>query len=107
LDLLQKAGIGSKNGKELMADGMSWNLDWEPGNSKEVPQTFVSVVNNIYLWRKVVCFVCSEIHGTGMLQMVFLVSLESSWQGRGPWAWFHGIWTCSAKVLEYWMISSL
>jgi hypothetical protein len=22
-------------------------------------------------------------------------------------AWFHGIWTCGAKVLEYWMISSL
>jgi hypothetical protein len=26
---------------------------------------------------------------------------------RGAWAWFHGIWTCNAKVLEYWMISSL
>jgi hypothetical protein len=26
---------------------------------------------------------------------------------RGAWAWFHDIWTCSAKVLEYWMISSL
>jgi hypothetical protein len=26
---------------------------------------------------------------------------------RCAWAWFHGIWTCSAKVLEYWMISSL
>jgi hypothetical protein len=25
------------------------------------------------------------------------------------WLWFHGVWTCSssAKVLEYWMISSL
>jgi hypothetical protein len=23
------------------------------------------------------------------------------------WAWFHDIWTCSAKVLEYWMIFSL
>jgi hypothetical protein len=22
-------------------------------------------------------------------------------------AWFHGIWTCGAKVLEYWLISSL
>jgi len=20
---------------------------------------------------------------------------------RGAWAWFHGIWTCNAKVLEY------
>jgi hypothetical protein len=24
---------------------------------------------------------------------------------RGAWACFHGIWTCSAKVLEYGMIS--
>jgi hypothetical protein len=26
---------------------------------------------------------------------------------RGVWAWFHGVWTCGAKILEYWMISSL
>ncbi len=26
---------------------------------------------------------------------------------RGAWAWFHGVWTCTAKVFEYWMISSL
>jgi hypothetical protein len=26
---------------------------------------------------------------------------------RGALAWFHGIWTCCAKVLEYRMISSL
>ncbi len=26
---------------------------------------------------------------------------------RGTWAWFHDVWTCGAKVLEYWMISSL
>ncbi len=26
---------------------------------------------------------------------------------RFAWAWFHDIWICSAKVLEYWMISSL
>jgi hypothetical protein len=25
----------------------------------------------------------------------------------GAWAWFYGVWTCDAKVLEYWMISSL
>ncbi len=41
---------------------------------------------NIYLWRKVVClfcFVCtSEIHQTGMLQIAYLVSFESSqWGG--------------------------
>jgi hypothetical protein len=26
---------------------------------------------------------------------------------RGAWAWFHDDCTCGAKVLEYWMISSL
>jgi hypothetical protein len=26
---------------------------------------------------------------------------------KGAWAWLHGVWTCGAKVLEYWMISSL
>jgi hypothetical protein len=27
---------------------------------------------------------------------------------RGAWAWFHDdVWTCGAKVLEYWMFSSL
>jgi hypothetical protein len=26
---------------------------------------------------------------------------------KGAWAWFHDVWTCCAKVLEYWMISSL
>jgi hypothetical protein len=67
----------------------------------------------IYLWKQgsLFCFVlfCAyQIHPTGMLQIVFLVFLESSWGGRGASAWFHdGIWTCEAKVLEYWMISSL
>ncbi len=42
------------------------------------------------------CFVCiDEIHQTGMLQIAFLISLESSWGGG-----FHDVWTCSAKVLE-------
>ncbi len=58
----------------------------------------------IYLWRKVVCFV--EIHPTRMLQIVFLVSLENSWQG-GLHGLGYDVWTGGAKVLEYWMISSL
>ncbi len=51
-----------------------------------------------------------EIHWTGMLQIVFLTCLESSrWGGGVHGLWFHDIWTCTcgAKVLEYWMISSL
>jgi hypothetical protein len=23
------------------------------------------------------------------------------WTRRGAWVWFHDIWTCDAKVLEY------
>jgi hypothetical protein len=61
---------------------------------------------------KIVCFVlfCSyKIQGTRMLHIVFLMSLESSRQGgvHGLGSMTYDIWTCSAKVLEYWMISSL
>ncbi len=46
----------------------------------------------IYLWRKVVClfcFVCTnEIHRTRMLQIAFLVSLESSGGGGVHWLGF-------------------
>ncbi len=57
----------------------------------------------IYESRLFVCFVCRyEIHWIRMLQIAFLVSLESSLG-----AWFHSVWTCSVEVLEYWMISSL
>jgi hypothetical protein len=64
-----------------------------------IPNTHPS----IYEGRLFVCFVCNnEIHQTGMFQIGFLISLESSWSGG-----FHGVWTCSAKVLEYWIIFSL
>ncbi len=54
------------------------------------------------------CFVCTyDIHRTGMLQIAFLVSLESSWGGRVHQLGFHGVWTCGVEVLEHWMISSL
>jgi hypothetical protein len=42
-----------------------------------------------------------------MLQIMLLVSLESSQPIGGAWAWFCGVSTCSAKVLKYWIISSL
>jgi hypothetical protein len=55
--------------------------------------------------NEVVCFVlfCSyEIHLTGMmLQIVFLVGLWKALNEEGCMAWFHDVWTCSAKVLEY------
>jgi hypothetical protein len=57
-------------------------------------------------------FCSSVIHPTKMLEIVFLVSLESSASDRvlgiigklltrrGAWAWFHDIWTCCVKVFE-------
>ncbi len=45
---------------------------------------------------------CSyEIHQTRMLQIVFLVSLESSQPGGVHGLWFPGVWTAVQKVLEY------
>jgi hypothetical protein len=36
------------------------------------------------------------------------VSLEKALDKEGVHGlWFHDFWTCDAKVLEYWMISSL
>ncbi len=54
-----------------------------------------------------VLFCTDEIHWTGMLQIEILVSLESS-EGEGVHRLGSMVfWTCSAKVLEYWMISTL
>jgi hypothetical protein len=58
----------------------------------------------MYLWRKVVCLFVFfshtyEIHQTGMLQIVFLVYLESS-QGEGV----H--WLGSRVCLDLWCKSS-
>jgi len=62
----------------------------------------------VYLWRKVVCLFCSyEIHQTRMLQIVFLVSLESSWRVGLQRLGSMTFGLSSAKVLEYWMIFSL
>jgi hypothetical protein len=71
------------------------------------------LISGFYLRRKVLCLFCTyEIHRTGMLQITFLVILESSqWEGVAwawfhdswkwvAWAWFHDSWTSSAKVLE-------
>jgi hypothetical protein len=48
---------------------------------------------------------CSyEIHQTGMLQIAsdrVLGVFGKLSTGRCAWAWFHDVWTCGAKVLEY------
>jgi hypothetical protein len=70
---------------------------------------FINIVKiwnflKFYLWRKVVCFVlfCEyEIHQTGMLQIVFLVSLESSRWGRVDGL---GSMTFGLAVQKFWNI---
>jgi hypothetical protein len=62
----------------------------------------------IYVWRKVVCFVLylwdpPNQDASDCVLGVFGKLLMR----RGAWAWVHDVWTCSAQVFEYWMISSL
>jgi len=53
------------------------------------------------------CFVCTyEIQQTGNSDHVLGLFGKLS-RRRGALAWFHGVWTCSAKVLEYWINFSL
>jgi hypothetical protein len=50
------------------------------------------------------CFVlfCSyEIHKPRMLQIPVLGVFGKLSMRRCAWAWFHDIWTCSGRVLEY------
>ncbi len=63
----------------------------------------------IYLWRKVVYLFCLYLWDppnpdTSDCVLGLFGKLSTR---RGAWAWFHDVWTCGAKVLEYWMISSL
>ncbi len=71
-------------------------------------------VGVIYLWSKVVCLFCFVLFclyrwdppnrdaSDHVLALFGKLSTR-----RGAWAWFHGVWTCGAKILEYWIISSL
>jgi len=67
----------------------------------------------IYVWSKVVCLFCFVLFvlmrstELGCFRSHSWFSFESSWRGGVHGAWFHDVWTCSARVLEYWMISSL
>jgi hypothetical protein len=62
----------------------------------------------IYLWRKAGCFVLfwpdpPNWDASDCVLGVFRKLLTR----RGARAWFHNVWTSSAKVREYWMIFSL
>jgi hypothetical protein len=68
----------------------------------------------VYVWSKVVylfCFILFCLYlwdalnrdASGHVLGLFGKLLR----GRAASPWFHGIWTCSVEVYEYWMISSL
>ncbi len=59
----------------------------------------------IYLWSKVVCLFCFAPNWDASDQLLGVFGKLST--RRGAWAWFHDVWTCGAKLLEYWMISLL
>ncbi len=64
---------------------------------------------HVYLWSKVVrlfCFVLMKSSKPGCF-MSCAWSLWKALEEGGASAWFHDVWTCDAKVLEYWMIFSL
>jgi hypothetical protein len=64
---------------------------------------------SIYLWRKVVCLFCLylwEPLNWDASNCVLILFGKLS-RRRGALAWFHGVWTCAIKVLEYWMFFSL
>ncbi len=64
----------------------------------------------IYLWRKVClfCFVLNLWHPLNRDASDRVLGLFGKLSRRtGASAWLHGVWTCAANVLEYWMISSL
>ncbi len=66
---------------------------------------------NIYLWRKVFCLFCFVLYlwdpPNRDVSNCILNLFGKLLRRRGASAWFHAIWTCSAKVLEHWMVSLL
>jgi hypothetical protein len=63
----------------------------------------------INLSMKVACLFCLYLWDPLNQDALYCV-LGLFWKllrRRGALAWFHDVWTCAAKALEYWMISSL
>jgi hypothetical protein len=66
-----------------------------------------SLLIAIYEGRLFVLFCSYEIHQTGVFSECVLGVFGKLLTRSSAWAWFHDVWTCRAKVLEYWMMSSL
>jgi hypothetical protein len=61
----------------------------------------------VYLWSKVVCLFCFVLMRSWDASDCVLGVFGKVLMRRGAWTWFREVWTCSAKVLECWIISSL
>jgi hypothetical protein len=61
----------------------------------------------MYEARLFVCFVLYLWDPLNQDASDHILGLFGKLSRRGALAWFHEVWTCCAKVLEYWMIFSL
>jgi hypothetical protein len=77
---------------------VSWRLDLRCKSSWILNDFFIEVcLFCLYLWN--------PLNWDALDHVLDLFGKLS--RRRGASAWFHGVWTCSVEVLEYWMISSL
>ncbi len=67
---------------------------------------FLPIACRIYLWSKVICLYLWDPPNQDASDCI-LGLFRKLWRKMGASAWFHGVWTCGAKVLEYWIIFSL
>jgi hypothetical protein len=64
---------------------------------------------HIYLWSNVVCLFCFVLMRSSKPEC-FILGSWSLWialEGEGCIGLVHDVWTCGAKVLEYWIFFSL
>jgi len=72
----------------------------ENGNDLKVCPLTISIYEG--RWFRLFCFVVMRSTEPGCFRSCswcLWKALDST--RRGAWAWFHGIWTCGARVLEY------
>ncbi len=67
---------------------------------------FWPIACRIYLWSKVIRLYLWDPPNRDASDCVLGLFGKLS-RKMGASAWFHGVWTCGAKVFEYWMIFSL
>jgi hypothetical protein len=80
----------------------------KPIPMKHCHRNYNSLHVNIYLWRKIVCFVCHvEISQTKpWCLLVGSWYLEKPLMSKGAPSWVHNVMTYSGEVIEHWNIFS-